>query len=143
MATRSVTKPARATARQITGAQAEKAFRAVHRSPAFLSKEEMGKIDAITREDRHGVTRRLALAVLARTGAEVLDDVAGCDRQSAVAISQTLSSLTDYLEKLHGLAEMMETAQMRMAIALARRKDMSSVLEEAKTPQVEQPTAQS
>jgi hypothetical protein len=37
----------------------------------------------------------------------------------------------------------METAQMRMAIALARRKDMSSVLEEAKTPQVEQPTAQS
>ena len=124
----------RTTARaRITADEGEKALRRMRKAPPVFTQEEMYKLEAKIKEDGDGVTRRIALAVLAEPGAKFLEDIAG-KRDYAVAIANTSECLVGYVGRLRQLTELMEATQLRMVIALANRTDMDSVIREAKAP---------
>jgi hypothetical protein len=50
----------------------------------------------------------------------------------AVSTAHVSDRIEDYAKRLRSLAEMMDSAAMRLSIALCAREDMESVLEEAK-----------
>jgi hypothetical protein len=132
MTARSVSKKARAASRgRLTTDESCKILRKVRKAPAVFSKNEMESLESKIRADADGVTRRVALAVLTQSGAKILDSIAG-DREAAVGFAECSQNLTDYISRLRQLIEVMEAAQVRLLVGLARREDMHAVLHEAK-----------
>jgi hypothetical protein len=128
MATRSLSKAAHRRV-DVDGA---KVLRQMRAAPALFTQEEMYKLEASIAEDRDGMPRRVALALLARPGGDFLDSIAA-DREAAVALAEVSKSLGGYVKRLRELTKLMEAAQGRMVIALANREDMDSVLKEARS----------
>jgi len=113
-------------------------MRQLRNAPALFTQEDLYELEASIKEDKDGVTRRIALAVLTQSGAEFLQAVAD-NREFAVEIAKESDCLTHYVKRLRMLTEWMDTAQVRMVLALAKRRDMDSVLDEAKPTQDVQP----
>jgi hypothetical protein len=85
--------------------------------PPHLTAED---VDAVERNGPAGLgpgrTRRAALALLTKSGAEL----AGLarDRQDRRAVEDVAAGLEDYRQSLAGLAELMDHAAERLALAL-------------------------
>ena len=77
--------------------------------------------------DEHGLTRRMALHSLCRAGADLIDGIEK-DQEIALAMAELSSNLTDYINRLKSLTEIMESAQARLLVSLAQRADMTEIL---------------
>ena len=86
-------------------------------TPAQLTRAQVETIEAHAAlgPDGHR-TRRAALALLCKTGAELVEIVR--EREGRAALEDVASSLEDYREALRMLSELTETAAMRLALAL-------------------------
>ena len=86
-------------------------------TPAPLTRAQVETIEAHAAigPDGHR-TRRAALALLCKTGAELVDIVR--EREGRAALEDVAASLEDYREALRMLSELTETAAMRLALAL-------------------------
>ncbi len=102
----------------------------VKAAPAWFTHEQMAKAE---REfQANGVTRRIALAVLTKSGQELIDAVSA-DRDFAVAMADWSAGGDGYLAGLEAERKTVEHAQARVLIALAHREDMDEVLSEARS----------
>lgn len=128
-------KSTRATQRKSADRQADakggKILRQMRRAPAVFTHDEVHSLESKISADADGPARRIALAVLTQPGVKLLDAVA--DRSYAVAIADSSQRLGEYLGRLHQLTDVLESAQMRMVVALATREDMQSVIEEVQS----------
>lgn len=97
---------------------------------AIFTTEEMEEYERAVAADNYGVTRRIALATIARPCAEIIDSITE-DREVAVAFAQASASMHMYTSLLRQLADAIEEADKRLVIALACREDMAAVLAEA------------
>jgi hypothetical protein len=74
--------------------------------------------------------RRAALLTLEKSGQQLIDGVTR-DRGTAVAMARVSSAAMDYAKSLHQFAEIMESASIRIRLALCSRSDMEAVLKDA------------
>lgn len=101
----------------------------VKAAPAWFTHEQMMKAE---REfQANGVTRRLALSLLTKSGQELIDAVS-TDRGLAVAMAEWSAQNTQYLAGLEAERKAVGHAQARVMVALAHRLDLDEVLSEAR-----------
>ncbi len=86
-------------------------------TPAPLTRAQVETIEAHAALGAGGHrTRRAALALLCKNGAELVGIVR--ERDGRAALEEVAASLADYRKALDGLSEMMEQAATRLAVAL-------------------------
>ena len=78
-----------------------------------------------------GYWRRVALASLARSGAELADGLKD-DRETALELGRAQHEIFAYSTRLRILSDMMESASVRIMVALCFREDAQALMEEAK-----------
>jgi hypothetical protein len=113
-------------------AEGERLFEQLEAQPAQITPGGTDKIDAsfVGIPDRR--TRRAALWTLEKSGQDLIDAVTG-EREGALAMACVSTAAMDYSKRLREFADMMESASIRIRVALCSREDMVSVLEEAET----------
>jgi len=97
-------------------------------SPAQISGHD---VDTIERgaQGADGVRRRVMLATLAFSGAELVEKFgAGATREAADAAAWSISEIEQFRDRLDSLRDLAETAAVRLRLALAEREDMADVL---------------
>lgn len=77
-----------------------------------------------------GVWRRAALTVLTKPGKWLLEEIAK-DRKNTVAFADLAAGVSQYAKRLRAIAELVDSAVIRINLSLCTRQDMESVLEEA------------
>lgn len=86
-------------------------------TPAPLTRAQVETIEAHAALGAGGHrTRRAALALLCKNGAELVEVVR--EREGRAALEDVAASLADYRKALDGLSELMEQAATRLAVAL-------------------------
>lgn len=105
----------------------------VTEAPAMLTQTEMVAIDAAMTGDADGITRRVALASLTRAVPQLIESVTD-DRVVAVEFARHADALKDYIDRLNEFTTMMQSARLRLRIALCARPDMDEILAEAGRP---------
>src|SRR6266404_10771 len=109
-----------------------KVYRDFLKQPAQLSKEQAEDIDRMTLDptSSYSVYRRIALASLTRSGAELAEGME--DAVGAAAMAEAAVQIDRYVERLKSLIEMMTAASVRIELALCKRPDMELLLEQAR-----------
>jgi hypothetical protein len=102
--------------------------------PPQLTQDQRIEIEERLTDQQDAIVRRLALESLTRSGA-ALEDLFRSDRAAAVGAASISENIMEYASRLRSLADMMQSASMRMDVALCAREDMVIVLEEAKAGQ--------
>jgi hypothetical protein len=117
---------------------ADKIWQDFMRQPAQITPEQC---DAMEQGFQHrivetGVARRMALASLARSGRELAEAIGRkAPREAAEAFAEAAAHIEDATDFYKAVTESMETAALRIKIALADRPDMSELLAAAKKNQ--------
>jgi hypothetical protein len=100
--------------------------------PAPIGPGDADKIDADFVGLSNRRTRRGTLMTLEMSGEQLTDSVTG-ERGLAVAMACLSIVADDYAKRLREFADMMESASLRIRVALCNRDDMESVLKAAET----------
>jgi hypothetical protein len=116
----------KAAQEQSTDDAMEEVLALCKKAPALFTEDAWMEIEAAINADRFGVTRRMAFALLSKSGADLMK-VVRTDREFAVAVAAIQENIGDYASALRGLLSWMEAASVRSACALARRRDMDAV----------------
>ena len=111
--------------------EAQKLLAAVRRAPAQLTQEAMFGGEQQLTTGGNGDTRRAAIALLTKSGANLLDEVRN-DRGFAVAVAGLFERLPVCISQLEGLMEILKCSRVSMMIALCQREDMDEFRQEAK-----------
>ena len=85
--------------------------------------------------DPHGITRRVALAVLTQPCADFFEKIRD-DRSTAVAFASLLHDVDDLMQHIDAYRALIEAAQTRLMVGLCAREDMSAVLAEGEASRV-------
>lgn len=99
--------------------------------PAQLTPEQRDEMESMFTGNNRGYWRRLALASLARSMPALVDSVTG-EREVALEFMRAKFEISEYATQLRSFADMMDSASLRIGIALCSREDMSVLMEEAK-----------
>jgi len=105
-------------------------YRRFRTQPPQMTKEQMAAIDEDCRGPAQGVDRRIMLASLTRTGAELIA-AAIEDDESGETVAQMIVRIQSYERRLRQLADWAQTAHIRLMMALAGREDMQQLLKSA------------
>lgn len=84
---------------------------------AALTKDQVGEMERVYRSDQHGVTRRLALALLTRSKRQIVSSLTGNDDACEASLNE-LENLHSYIEHLDAIRETMATARARLIVVL-------------------------
>lgn len=112
-------------------AQALRMFKQFAKSPAMLTEDMFTEIERGLSTGADGVTRRCGLAMMIKSGRELVDLAQG-KRESAVLLAMGAECAKHSAERLRELAGIMDSAHARLLLALASREDMEEVLAEGK-----------
>ncbi len=85
---------------------------------------------SMTGSGADAVHRRIALISLSRTFKVTAENIRD-DREAAIALASAAALIKSSARKYRGLADLMDTAEVRIQIALCQREDMDAVLAEA------------
>jgi hypothetical protein len=99
--------------------------------PARLTPEQRDEFELTFTGNDMGLWRRVGLASLARSSAELIESVTG-DREVALEFARAQDEISDYATRLRSFADMMDSASLRIGLALCSREDMLVLMEEAK-----------
>lgn len=113
----------------MTEQQAQKLLDGLKAAPALMRMKTALDFDQAMRS--HDYSRRLALLVLSRPGADLLDNIKA-NRELAVAMADVLERLRDYGPMLEELRRLVSVAETRIVIALAAREDAVEIVADAK-----------
>jgi hypothetical protein len=108
----------------------EKLWRQFQKSPATLTSEQVDEIEHHFHKPIEGQRRRAALAILVQSG-ERLIEIMNSDRETALAFAVAAVGAKQEVDWMRGLADLLETANMRLRFAICEREDMSEILIEA------------
>lgn len=123
---------------EISDERAAELYEECRVQPAAIDAAQMHKLERAVRDDPHGVTRRVALATLAKPCA-VLFDAVERDRAAAVSIAHACDALDTYCGHLQAVLDTMEAARLRMELALCGREDMDAIYAEARAGSADEP----
>src|ERR1700681_2830223 len=104
--------------------------------PALFTKATVFEMDAAIRQDKFGLSRRLALVFLSKSGRDFIKPVSE-KRDFAIAVAQAADGFHHYADALRDLLSWIEEAERRSGIALACRPDMKSILAQVAKPQAQ------
>jgi hypothetical protein len=99
--------------------------------PPQLTDEQMREIDARCEGIGNRRSRRLALHVLRLPGTRLIDIAKS--RGDALTFAETSLCIDEYAKHLRSLADLMDTASLRLQLSLCNRADMSELFKEAQT----------
>lgn len=117
--------------RKVSDAAVDRMWRKFARSPAQLTGEQVERIERAVQTD--GVARRIALAALSFSGAELIEKFGReADRDSAAANAAGVAWIEGYMERLKSLLGLMETASLRGKLAMMEREDYNELLAEGR-----------
>ena len=123
--------PAKAPRRsRITALEADEFFKQFEASPAVISREDFNDIERAITKGSDVTTRRVGLGMLMLSGRELVKAVA--ERDSAVAVATAAECARHAAGRLRELAKMLDTAEIRMTLALCNRPDMTELIAEEK-----------
>jgi hypothetical protein len=98
--------------------------------PAQLTTAQMNALERrLCRADAEW--RKLALASLTKSGAELKERFAG-SREAAQLAAELLTVADDMGKRLHEIAAMLETASTRLMLSLCERPDMQELIASAR-----------
>lgn len=100
--------------------------------PPQLTAEQRDEMESAFTGSPDGFWRRLALATLAESGARLIEIMSDDDRDLALEYMRARGAIDGYATRLRSFADMMESASVRIGIALCSREDMPELMEEAK-----------
>lgn len=106
-------------------------YQRIRAMPAAITEAQALQMEAAFREDRHGLARRAALAVLSQPCEHLFAQIES-DRATAVAMAASRGWITDYLAYLAAVVETMKAAELRLTTALCVRDDMDAVIADAR-----------
>lgn len=131
MATKKSTKRNRKTRQD---ADLEALWRKFARSKPPISQDEMRSIEVnFSEQMSSGVTRRMALGALTRSGKQLRAAFGKrSDLESVEVGAEMVASIESYREFLRNVMDMLETARTRVQMAMCEREDMSEVLAAAR-----------
>jgi hypothetical protein len=115
------------TTENLTADGVEKLFADLEAQPALI--ENADKMDAQFLSISERRTRRAALLTLEKSGQELIHGVTH-DRGLAISMACVAASASAYAESLREFSEIMESASVRIRLALCSRPDMESVIKE-------------
>ena len=116
---------------RVTDKEADRIFNQLKKAPATCIEDDVGDIDRDLMTGNAGVMRRVAIMLLTKPGKFVIDLAKG-DRAHAVSMAEGMLSIRHEVKRLRELADIMQSAEMRMGVALCIRADMQEILAEAK-----------
>jgi hypothetical protein len=99
--------------------------------PAQLTTEQVYEMESAFVDNGLGTVRRAALATLSRSGQQLMDSMLS-DRDAALSFARSYDQIADYTRRLRSFADMMESASVRIAVALCAREDMPILLDQVK-----------
>ena len=98
-------------------------------SSAPITRDEVNQIEERFIGQACGVARRSGLALLARSGKQLVDNITSDD--GAVALAEVSVLTGQYAEDLRAFADLMDSASTRALVPLANREDMRELLDNA------------
>lgn len=115
----------------LSNAELDALYAGFLKQPAQLTKAELNALERrLCTADAEW--RRLALASLTKSGAELKGRFAG-SREAAQLAAELLTVAEDMGKRMHELAGMLETASTRLMLSLCERPDMHELIAAAKT----------
>ena len=99
---------------------------------AQITLEQRDELESIFTGNPDRIWRRLALASLTQSGAKLISIMTDDDRDLALEYMRARTAISSYATRLRSFADMMESASVRIGIALCSREDMPALMEEAK-----------
>lgn len=109
------------------GEFAELITRRLREAPPALTQQQLDDIEKDAQAA--GVTRRAVLASLTQPGAKLIDAVVD-DHDTARAFADLHARIREYLDQMTLLTDLVQSARMRLMVALAQRDDMQELLDE-------------
>lgn len=122
---------AKHSSKPISTAEANRIFDRVKRAPAICTEDDVARVDQELMNGSLALNRRVALFILTRPGKFAIDMARG-DRKEAVAVADGVLGIRDTVRRMRELADILEAAEWRLAVALCEREDMESIYAEAK-----------
>jgi hypothetical protein len=111
---------------------ADKLFENFESQPPQITPEQRDELESKFAGNPDGFWRRLALASLTQSGVELIRIMTNDDRDLALEYMRAQSAISEYATRLRSFADMMESASVRIGIALCSRDDMQTLMEEVK-----------
>jgi hypothetical protein len=109
-----------------------KIFEDFEAQPRQITPEQRDEMETKFTGNPDGFWRRLALATLAESGARLIEIMLDDDRDLALEYMRAQTAIGEYATRLRNFADMMESASLRIGLALCSREDMPVLMEEAK-----------
>jgi hypothetical protein len=106
------------------------------RQPAQMTKAEITNIEKVFGSQTLGFTRRASLASLTQSMRELSKGLVK-DKKAAVALACLAISAENYAEKLELMKTFMESAAIRLNVALCRRTDMQELMAQVRKEMAE------
>ena len=121
----------KANQQRMTSDDADGRFQQFKRSAATITGGQLRAIDRYFDRDDDGRHRRMALAMLTRSGAD-LAAMGNESREAALVLAQASEAAAAVARRLREVADLLDSAQARTLTALVERPDMWDVVAEAR-----------
>jgi len=106
-----------------------KLIRAARKAPALIKREDVERFER--RAQQRDIGRRLMWVILSMSGKDLIEQVR-TDRVYAVNMAVVADGMQRYRESNAQLNSFVDSAEARLMVALAYRKDMDEVIAEAR-----------
>jgi hypothetical protein len=128
MATRKTSTRARRSAASISEAAINRLWADFAASPAPLTGEQIDKIESIAgdKSSNCAVSRRVALAILGKSGRDLIDMTSGDDSDGIFA--EMLAQADQYVAYAKSMLKLAEKAHDRLDLALVGREDYMAIV---------------
>ena len=126
----------------LTDKQAEDILESVGHWTPILTEDLVWETDRVAQSAEFGVARRMGLMTLSKDGAwfRTFEDM---PRDTAEAMACGVNAVKLHIEKLKTLTGLLETAELRLMVALCARQDCGELMAHAAAHALELTTEQS
>lgn len=106
----------------------------VEQSPQ-ITVEQIAELDQRFMSQEDGVIRRSALHTLAQSAARLVEIMTTEDHETVMAMVEMSLRMEEYAKRLATFSEMVNSASLRIQLAMASRPDMHTLIELASSDQ--------
>ena len=108
----------------------EALYRKCRRAGPSMTDAEVEETEHTLNDPRRHMWRRAAFGVLSMSGEELFSKIEA-DRESAVVFAEMAVGIRDYSKDMRGLADLLDSAHVRIELGLCPREDCRTVRAEA------------
>lgn len=134
MATKKHTQPQT----ELTEKQAEDMLQSIYTCSPLITEALAWETDKMAQSAEFGVARRVGLITASKAG-DWFEGLATMPRDTAEAMACGLQSVSAHIQSLKKMTELLETAEVRLMVALCAREDCSELMEIAQMTAMQEP----